>query len=63
MIERVQLPGGEGIDIPGVVPKLSETPGRTAWVGPAIGAHAEGVLAALGVSADGLADLRRNRVI
>ena len=62
MIEPVVLPDGQAIDIPGVVPKLSETPGRTAWVGPALGAHQDAVLSELGIGADVRETLRRERV-
>ena len=34
MIERVLLPDGTSLAMPGVVPKLSETPGEIAWPGP-----------------------------
>jgi crotonobetainyl-CoA:carnitine CoA-transferase CaiB-like acyl-CoA transferase len=58
MIERRTLPDGRPIDIPGIVPKLSETPGRTSWVGPALGAHTEEVLAALGMGGNEFQRLR-----
>jgi formyl-CoA transferase len=48
MIEPVALPGGARLDIPGVVPKLSETPGRTRWIGPRLGEHNDEVLAEAG---------------
>jgi len=51
MIQRHELPDGQPIDLPGVVPKLSQTPGRTRWVGPGLGAHTEEVLASLGIDA------------
>ncbi len=38
------------IVMPGIVPKLSETPGGVEWVGPPCGAHTEEVLAELGFS-------------
>ncbi len=44
MFEGVELPGGERLQIPAVVPKLSATPGGTRWIGPAIGEHTEAVL-------------------
>jgi formyl-CoA transferase len=44
MIEPVTLPGGARLDIPGVVPQLSETPGVTRWIGPALGQHTDEVL-------------------
>ena len=37
MLERAELPDGTPVHLPGIVPKLSETPGRTRWLGPAQG--------------------------
>jgi formyl-CoA transferase len=49
---------------PGVVPKLSLTPGRVTHAGPAMGRHTDEVLAGLlGLSADEIAALRDERVI
>ena len=39
MIEAHRIPGGAAIRIPGIVPKLSATPGRTRWLGPRLGEH------------------------
>jgi len=58
MIDRHVLPDGEPIDLPGIVPKLSDTPGQTRWIGPALGAHTEEVLAALGIGSNELQRLR-----
>lgn len=63
MIQRDTLPDGEAIDLPGIVPKLSATPGRTKWLGPALGAHTEEVLASLGIGGDEFARLRADGVI
>jgi len=63
MIERHVLPDGTPVALPGVVPKLSGTPGATRWVGPALGEHTEQVLAELGFDADAIAALRADRVI
>lgn len=63
MIEPVVLPDGQAVDLPGIVPQLSETPGRTAWIGPPLGAHVEDVLATLGIEAGALAALRKEHVI
>lgn len=49
MIERHHLPKGEAIDLPGIVPKLSATPGQTKWLGPGLGAHTAQVLASIGI--------------
>ena len=58
MLEAAQLPDGREFRIPGIVPKLSETPGGTEWIGPALGAHTEEVLATLGYDANGINALR-----
>ena len=63
MIQRFNLPDGTPIDLPGIVPKLGDTPGQTKWVGPALGEHTEEVLAALGIDQARMADLRANRII
>jgi formyl-CoA transferase len=47
MFEAVTLPGGERIEIPALVPKLSATPGETRWIGPALGEHTDDVLTRL----------------
>ncbi|MBX8502043.1 CoA transferase [Pseudomonas cichorii] len=50
MILDATLPGGAEVKMPGIVPKLSETPGQVNWQGPALGQHTEPVLAELGFS-------------
>jgi len=44
--------------MPGVVPKLSATPGAVRWAGPSLGAHTDEVLAAVGLAPDEIAALR-----
>ena len=39
MLRKVELPDGNSVLVPGVVPKLSETPGDLEWVGPTLGEH------------------------
>ncbi|HUL94227.1 MAG TPA: CaiB/BaiF CoA-transferase family protein [Burkholderiales bacterium] len=63
MIRKVKLPDGTPLRVPGVVPKLSETPGDIDWVGPALGEHTEAVLAAHGYARDEIADLRASKAI
>lgn len=48
MLETAHLPDGTEFKIPGIVPKLSATPGGTEWLGPRLGEHTEAVLSALG---------------
>ncbi|CAJ0709589.1 MAG: CaiB/BaiF CoA-transferase family protein [Ralstonia sp.] len=63
MIERHTLPDGQPIDLPGIVPKLSATPGSTRWVGPELGEHTDEVLHALGLDAAALDSLRAEGII
>ncbi len=63
MIERHVQADGTPIAIPGIVPKLSATPGGTAWLGPDLGAHTDEVLASIGITGDELARLRRDGVV
>jgi len=63
MIERFELPDGQPIDLPGIVPKLSETPGRTNWIGPKLGEHTDEVLASVGIGADELKRMRSFGII
>jgi crotonobetainyl-CoA:carnitine CoA-transferase CaiB-like acyl-CoA transferase len=63
MIEPAALPDEQPIDLPGIVPKLSETPGETRWIGPALGEHVEEVLAELGITGQALAQLRADGII
>ena len=48
MIEQHQLPDGKPVKLPGIVPKLSDTPGATEWIGPKLGEHTEEILRGLG---------------
>lgn len=58
MLQTVQLPDGRDCRMPGIVPKLSLTPGGTEWIGPALGEHTDQVLQALGYDAAEIAALR-----
>jgi formyl-CoA transferase len=49
MILETQLPDGTPVQVPGIVPKLSATPGEALHNAPALGAHTDAVLAGIGV--------------
>ncbi|WP_124094245.1 CaiB/BaiF CoA transferase family protein [Burkholderia gladioli] len=63
MIQRFRLPDGQEIPLPNITPKLSDTPGDTRWLGPALGEHTDEVLGGLGYEATAIAALRERRVI
>ncbi len=63
MIRQFTLADGTPLKLPGIVPKLSDTPGDVDWVGPELGAHTEEVLSAHGYDAAAIDELRRNKVI
>jgi len=62
MIEQVQTSVGP-LKVPGVLPKLSRTPGRIGTGGPQLGEHNDDILAGLGLSADQVAGLRERGII
>jgi hydroxymethylglutaryl-CoA lyase len=59
MIERAELPEGTPVELPGIVPKLSATPGATLWVGPKLGEHTDEVLKGLGMTRERIAECAR----
>jgi crotonobetainyl-CoA:carnitine CoA-transferase CaiB-like acyl-CoA transferase len=58
MLLDANLPGGASVKMPGIVPKLSDTPGEVHWQGPALGEHTSDVLASLGFDANDVERLR-----
>ena len=63
MIEQWRLPDGKAVKVPAVVPKLSETPGGTKWLGPTLGEHTAEVLSAIGYSEAQQRELKERGVI
>ncbi|KAA0693190.1 CoA transferase [Halopseudomonas laoshanensis] len=58
-----QLPDGKEFKMPGIVPKLSASPGSTEWTGPALGEHTDELLKQLGYNTEELARLRAEGAI
>jgi crotonobetainyl-CoA:carnitine CoA-transferase CaiB-like acyl-CoA transferase len=58
MLLDADLPGGASVKMPGIVPKLSDTPGEVHWQGPALGEHTADVLASLGFDSNDVERLR-----
>lgn len=63
MIEEAHLRDGTQFKIPGIVPKLSNTPGGTRWLGPELGEHTQTVLSALGYDDDQIQEFRQKGVV
>ena len=63
MIQEHKLSEDETLLIPGIVPKLSDTPGETNWLGPDLGQHTDDVLGAAGYTAEDIEDFRRRKII
>ncbi|WP_186206509.1 CaiB/BaiF CoA transferase family protein [Burkholderia gladioli] len=63
MLIPATLPGGAAVTMPGIVPKLSDTPGTVNWQGPALGEHTADVLAGLGFGEDEIARLRKQGAV
>ncbi|RKP52414.1 CaiB/BaiF CoA transferase family protein [Trinickia fusca] len=63
MIQRFKWQGELDIALPNVTPKLSETPGGTRWLGPALGEHTDEVLRGLGYRDDEIASLHERKII
>jgi formyl-CoA transferase len=63
MILNITTRDGYNVDVPGIVPKLSATPGGIRNTAPRLGEDTEAVLKRAGVKAETIADLRAKGVI
>ena len=63
MIQEVLANDGEPLKVPGIVPKLSETPGTIRSAAPQLGEHNEAVLKELGYGDDEVAALRKSGIV
>ncbi|BFM72658.1 L-carnitine dehydratase/bile acid-inducible protein F [Acinetobacter baumannii] len=63
MLLSTELPDGQVVKMPGIVPKLSETPGQVKWRGPELGEHTESVLKQYGYQAEEIENLRVSGVV
>jgi formyl-CoA transferase len=63
MIREAKLPDGSTLKVPGIVPKLSATPGDFVGGGPRLGEHTDDVLAEIGYDATAIAALRNRKII
>ena len=63
MIEKHKLGDNKEVWLPGIVPKLSGTPGATKWIGPKLGEHTAEVLRGIGYDLAAQDDLRNRGII
>lgn len=64
MIQEVAVDGLGMLKMPGIVPKMSETPGEIQWAGPELGQHTDDVLGGkLGMTEEQIKDLKAKGVI
>lgn len=64
MFETVEITTGDTVKIPSVVPKLSETPGGTDWIGAKLGEHNDEIYRGfLGMSDGEIEDLKAQEII
>ncbi|HEY3074485.1 MAG TPA: CaiB/BaiF CoA-transferase family protein [Burkholderiales bacterium] len=63
MIETITANDGEPLKVPGVVPKLSATPGAIRTKAPKLGEHTDEVLREVGYNAPDIAKLKEQRII
>ena len=63
MIRQIALADGSTLNVPGVVPKLSTTPGGFEGGGPALGEHTDEVLRSLGYDETAITDLHARKII
>jgi crotonobetainyl-CoA:carnitine CoA-transferase CaiB-like acyl-CoA transferase len=63
MILDATLPDGSVVQVPGIVPKLSQTPGQITRPAPELGQHTAEVLEGLGINAAQQADWKERGII
>lgn len=63
MLQEIRLADGDTLTVPGIVPKLSRTPGSHRRNAPALGQDTDAVMRELGLSEEQIAGLRSRGVI
>jgi formyl-CoA transferase len=61
-IQTIQLQDGSTLDVPGVIPKLSRTPGSIKTLAPDIGQNTDEILKGIGLNDDQVASLKERGV-
>lgn len=63
MILDAKLPDGSVVQVPGIVPKLSQTPGQITREAPTLGQHNTEILSQLGIDAATQSDWKTRKII
>jgi formyl-CoA transferase len=63
MIQDVLAGDGEPLKVPGVIPKLSATPGAIRSPAPKLGEHTEQILGSIGFSREDISRLREKKIV
>ncbi len=58
----MQMQDGSTLDVPGVIPKLSRTPGSIKTLAPDIGDHTDEILQGIGLSDSQVASLKERGI-
>ena len=61
-IQTIQMQDGTKVDVPGVIPKLSRTPGSIKTLAPDIGQNTDEILKSIGLSNDQVASLKERGI-
>ena len=61
-IQTIQMQDGSKVDVPGVIPKLSRTPGSIKTLAPDIGQNTDEVLKSIGLTDDQVASLKERGI-
>ncbi|MBU3626964.1 CoA transferase [Polynucleobacter sp. JS-Safj-400b-B2] len=61
-IQTIQMQDGSKVDVPGVIPKLSRTPGSIKTLAPDIGQNTDEILKSIGLSDDQVASLKERGI-
>lgn len=63
MLQQIQLSDGKQLTVPGVVPKLSRTPGQHRHNAPALGQDTDEILKEMGLSTEQIQKLKANGIV
>ncbi len=63
MLQQVQMDDGSSLSVPGIVPKLSRTPGRHRRNAPQLGQDTDRILAEMGLSSQQITELRVRGIV